>query len=150
MTLRRFVTAAVVLATVAVSTYAVAQNASAITQRRALMDEIGKATYRPIGAMLRGQAPFDAAVVQNALTLIQRNGPRMAALFPPDSRTGAETNALPAIWDDKADFEPRFAKMVEEAAAIAPRVTDLATLRSLMGPFIQTNCNGCHQRYVKT
>lgn len=150
MTLRRLLTTAVVLATAAVSTYAAAQNTSAITQRRALMDEMGKATYRPIGAMLRGQAPFDAAAVQNALTIIQRNGPRMVALFPPDSQTGAETNALPPIWENKADFDPRFAKMVEEAAAIAPRVTDLASLRSLMGPFIQTNCNGCHQRYVKT
>lgn len=128
---------------------AYAQNAAAIAQRKALLSEMGQATFRPIGGMMRGEAPFDLAAVQNALTIIQRNAPRLAALFPADSQTGAETRALPAIWQNKADFEPRFARMVQAAADIAPRITDLASLRTHFGPFLRDNCVACHNTYQR-
>ena len=89
--------------------------AEAIKERRALMKENGEAT-KPIVPMLKGQAPFELATVQKALKTYLNAAEKMPALFPPDSKTG-DTHALPAIWEDTADFDARFKKLGEDSTA---------------------------------
>ncbi len=91
-----------------------ASGADAIKERRALMKENGEAT-KPIVAMLKG-APFDLAAVQKALKTYENAAEKMPALFPADSQTG-DTHALPAIWDNEADFDARFKKLGADSAA---------------------------------
>ena len=45
----------------------------------------------------------------------------MPALFPDDSKTGGDTAALPAIWENKSDFDARFAAFGKDAAAALAR-----------------------------
>ena len=94
--------------------------ADAIKERRALMKENGEAT-KPVVPILKGQAPFDLATVQKALKTYVSAAGKMPALFPPDSKTG-DTKALPAIWDDTADFDARFKKLGDDATAAQEKI----------------------------
>lgn len=124
-----------------------AQNVAVIDERKKLLKDMGKAT-KPVGAMFKGEAEFDLAQVKAALKVIQETAPRLPPLFPDDSKTGNETEALPVIWDEKADFEDRFKKLAEAAKAAEASITDEETFpdtwKQVMG-----NCSGCHKKFRK-
>jgi cytochrome c556 len=122
---------------------AVLADSDAIMQRRALMKANGAATKNVVG-MLTG-APFDLGAVQAALKTYGEAAAKAPALFPDDSKTG-DTNALPAIWDDKADLNARFAKLAQDVAAAQASITDQASFQAQM-PGVLKNCGGCHEKY---
>ncbi len=118
--------------------------ADAIKERRALMKENGEVT-KPIVPILKGEAPFDLAAVQKALKTYINAAEKMPALFPSDSKTG-DTHALPAIWEDTADFDARFKKLGVDAAAALAQVKDEGSFKAVMPNFYK-NCGGCHEKY---
>ena len=128
--------------------FAAATGADAIKDRRALMKANGDAT-KPIVPMLQGKAPFDLATMQKALHTYQDAAQKMPDLFPPDSKTGGETHALPAIWEDDnlADVKARFEKLGKDAAAALVSVKDDASFKAIMPDFFKNNCGGCHEKY---
>ncbi len=140
--MKRLAVSAVALALSA--SVVMAAGADAIKERRQLMKANGEAT-KPIVAMMKGQSPFDLATVQTALKTYLNAAEKMPALFPPDSKTG-DTNALPAIWDNKADLDARFKKLGDDATADLAAITDEATFKATM-PAIYKNCGGCHEKY---
>jgi cytochrome c556 len=137
-----------VLAAVAFGATAVsAQNVAVIKERQDHLKSIGDAV-KPVGAMYKGEADFDLAKVQAALKVMQEKAPLLPALFPDDSKTGEDTEALPIIWDEKADFESRFKKLGDAAKAAEASITDEETFpdtwKEVMG-----NCSGCHKKFRK-
>jgi cytochrome c556 len=126
---------------------ALAQNLAVIKERKELYKAMGKATKEP-GAMFKGEAEFDLAKVQAALKVIQEKAAVLPKLFPDDSKTGGETEALPKIWEDKTAFEGRFVKLGEAAKAAETKITDAEDFpdawKELMG-----NCSGCHKIFRK-
>ncbi len=115
-----------------------------IKARQELMKANGKAT-KTIVAMLKG-APFDLAAVKAALENYEDAAQKAPALFPDDSKTGDKTKALPEIWQNKADFEARFKKLGEDAAAAETSITDEASFKPNMMVVLK-NCGGCHEKY---
>ncbi|MGD0184387.1 MAG: cytochrome c [Roseiarcus sp.] len=122
---------------------AVLADGDAIVQRRKLMKANGEAT-KTVVAMLKG-APFDLSAVQAALKSYGEAAATAPALFPDDSKTG-DTNALPAIWDDKADVDARFAKLAADVKAASAGIVDEASFKAQM-PALLKNCGGCHELY---
>ena len=114
-----------------------------IKERRALMKANGEATKTVVG-MLKG-APFDLEAVKAALKSYSAAALGEPDLYPDSSKTG-ETNALPAIWDNKADFKARFAKFGADVTAASTAITDLASFQANM-PGLLKNCGGCHELY---
>lgn len=135
--------AAVVLGATAVA----AQNLDAIKERKGHFDDIGDAV-KPVGAMFKGNEPFELAKVQAAVKLIREKSEVLPGLFPDDSKEGEDTRALPAIWDNKADFEERFKKLAVAAEAAGPAITDEGSFRATWQDFVG-NCSGCHKQYRK-
>jgi cytochrome c556 len=115
-----------------------------IHARRELMKANGAAT-KPIVPMLKGAAPFDLAKAQAALKQYIETADKAPALFPDGSDKG-KTNALPAIWKNKADFEARFAKLGADSKAALAAIKDEASFKANM-PAIFKNCGGCHENY---
>jgi cytochrome c556 len=126
------------------ATAALAQ-ANVIEQRQNLMKQNG-ATLRPMGGMLRGQVPFDLAQVQTALQNYVVVGQQFHTLFPENSKTGNNTRALPAIWENKQDFTAHSLKMSQDAQAAMATIRDEATFRTEM-PKVLQNCDACHNKY---
>lgn len=115
-----------------------------IKERQALLKEFGRVS-RPLGGMLKGEAPFDLATVQAALDTYAKNAQLLPALFPAGSGTG-DTEALPAVWERNDDFKARFAKFGADAASARVAITDEASFKATF-PTLIRQCGGCHETY---
>lgn len=133
-------------AAVALAVTAVAAQSDPIAARKALMKKNGDEA-KIVTTMVKGEAPFDAAKVQSAFATFADSAAKAPALFPDNSNTGGETAALPAIWENKADFDARLAKFGSAAKEAEGKVKDLDGLKATWGAFAKDNCGGCHEKY---
>ena len=116
-----------------------------IAQRRALMHDDGIAAKK-LFDMNKGAIPFDLATAQASLSKLAGAAAGSPALFPDDSKTGGGTAALPAIWENKADFNARFEKFGKDVAAAIAATKDEASFKAA-APAVFQNCGGCHELY---
>lgn len=135
---------AAVVATVAV-TSVIAQG-DPIAARKGLMKGVG-GENRNATEMLDGKQPFDLAKAKAVFTTMSANADKMAPLFPANSKDG-DTASLPAIWDNKADFDAKMAKFSADAKAAATKTTDADSFKAAIGE-VRQNCGGCHNVYRK-
>jgi cytochrome c556 len=135
------------LAAIAIgATVVYAQNADAIAVRKATMKQFGGAMKAP-GTMIKGDAPFDLAVVQASLKTLEEASAKAKTVFPDDSKTG-DTDALPVAFEKKADLFARFDKMDADAKAATSTIKDEASFKAEW-PKVAGNCGGCHKEYRK-
>src|SRR5215471_14919648 len=133
-------------AAVALAVTAVAAQSDPIAARKALMKANGDQA-KVAAAIVKGEAPFDAAKVQTVFATFADSAAKAPALFPDNSKTGGETAALPAIWENKVDFDDRLAKFGAAAKDAQGKVKDLDSLKATWGGFAKDNCGGCHEKY---
>jgi cytochrome c556 len=130
---------------IAIGITAVAAQSDPIAARRELMKGIGGQT-KTGAAMAKGEAPYDQAKAQAIFASYAEAAAKAPTLFPENSKTGGDTAALPAIWQNKADFEARFQKFGADAKAAASAVKDADSFKTTFGG-ITKNCGGCHENY---
>jgi cytochrome c556 len=111
--------------------------------RKELMKANGEAT-KAVVAIMKG-APFNLETVKTALNDYVVTSEKAPGLFPPGSDKG-KTGALPAIWQNKADFDAKFAKLGADAKAALASVKDEASFKANFPPVLK-NCGGCHELY---
>ena len=116
-----------------------------IAERRALMKNDGMAA-KAMFDMSKGTIAFNLATVQDSLKTLAEGAAKTPALFPDSSQTGGGTAALPAIWQNKADFDARFAKFAKDVAAAQAGIVDEASFKKF-APAVFQNCGGCHELY---
>jgi cytochrome c556 len=124
---------------------AVLADTDPIAERRALMKHDGAAA-KTLFDMAKGKVPFDLATVKQSLATLDDGATKSPALFPDNSKTGGGTAALPAIWQNKADFDARFAKFAKDVQAAQAGITNEATFKQF-APAIFKNCGACHELY---
>jgi len=135
-----------VMAVVAVGvTVAVAQS-NPVEQRKALMKTNG-VQERIVIEMAQAKRPFDVEEVKKALATFAEAGEKAPALFPDDSKAG-DTAALPAVWENKADFTARFAKLASDSKAAIEAIKDFDSFKVQLTE-VRQNCIGCHRTYRK-
>jgi cytochrome c556 len=115
-----------------------------IHARQELMKANGKATKAVI-PILKGAAPFNLDKVQTALKTYIDSADKGPALFPPGSGKG-KTQALPAIWKNKSDFDAHFAKLGADSKTALAAIKDEASFKSNFPPVLK-DCGACHQTY---
>lgn len=125
---------------------AVAQS-DVVEQRQDLMKQMGAQT-RPIGGMMRSQEPFDLAKVQAGLKVFAENSHKAASLFPENSKNVGDTEALPAVWENKSKFDAVLAKFNQDAQTALVSIKDEASFKAEM-PKILSNCGSCHNDFRK-
>lgn len=114
--------------------------------RQEMMKKVGGATGA-MAKMVKGEVPYDQAAAITALQTIADTIALFPAQFPAGSESGMESEAAPAIWTDKADFEAHAMKLQADAeAAIASNPADLDGLKAVFGPLTK-NCGSCHETY---
>lgn len=128
----------------AVTTLAVAQE-DVITQRQAIYKSYGRVSRDP-GAMLKGDAPFDIVKVKAALETFIDGSSKLPDLFPETSKTGHDTAALPAIWEDKARFNGLLTKFNGDSKLALASIKDEASFKTEF-PKVLANCGTCHQSF---
>jgi cytochrome c556 len=133
------------VAALALGVSAVTAQQDPIAARKAIMKANGE--QAGIGAkMVRGEEPFSLDKAKKIFATYQEVA-KAHALFPETSKTG-DTAALPAVWENKADFDAKLTKLANDAKAAEAAVSDLDTFKAQFAE-VQKNCGGCHQTYRK-
>ena len=133
---------ALILSAVLTSTLAVGDDDPAHV-RHELMEGVRDAA-KPVGAMLQGEAEYDADQVMKSLKVWAAAADEFGGLFPEGSEGG---EAAPAIWEDRAGFDAALVEWRDAiAAAHAAAPATLEEAGPTVGPVFQA-CKNCHDTY---
>ena len=142
---RLFIGSAIVLGLVASFAWAAATGTEAIKQRQHEMEGVRDAMMA-LGAIAKGQQPFDAEVVQASAAKIAGHLEQAAELFPAGSESGdVETWAKPEIWSDRENFDVTL-KAAHEAAVELQAVSEAEAFPPALGK-LGNSCKSCHDLY---
>lgn len=98
---------------------------------------------------MAGEKGAELRRLSGAATALSQWGGVIPTLFPPGTGAdAAQTNALPEIWSNRADFEQRARDFSTAAASLAEALNagDMTTAGAQWDA-TWAGCNGCHQRY---
>lgn len=124
------------------------QAKQAIDYRKAVFTLIG-GNFRPLGEVLQGKSPYDAAEAQKRAARLQFLAGLLDESFPEVSSTG-DTRARPEIWGNRAEFN---AKLKEFQGHIATLTQVASRDKSTVDEFkaaagaVGQDCKGCHEDY---
>lgn len=154
MKLNRIALAAVATAALAVSVQASSHNivepdpADAATLRINLMQNNG-AALGLLAGIAKGEITYDATAVGLALRTVQNTALALPAMFPDGSNANPRSNALDAIWENRAEFDAAVAQFLATATGLARNPPqDADGVREALGALGQ-NCQGCHKSFRK-
>jgi cytochrome c556 len=116
-----------------------------VKKRMETMKDVG-AVMKELGAMVKGDASFDASTVARRADDLKTHAAGMPALFPEGSIHGP-SEALPKIWEDFEGFS-RIASDLESAATALSSVNEATALPAALGAAGKT-CKTCHSDYRK-
>ena len=136
---------ALAVAVLAFGATALVAQSDPIAARKALMKANGDQN-RVATEMLEGKRPFNLDEAKKVLATFAETGEKAPALFPDDSKTGGDTAALPAVWENKSDFQAKLAKFAHDSKAALDATKDLDSFKVQITE-VRKNCGGCHQTY---
>jgi cytochrome c556 len=128
---------ALALAVLAFGATALVAQSDPIAARKALMKANGDQN-RVATEMLEGKRPFNLDEAKKVLVTFAETGEKAPALFA----------ALPAIWENKSDFQAKLAKFAHDSKAALDATKDLDSFKVQITE-VRKNCGGCHQTYRK-
>lgn len=119
----------------------------AVDYRQSAMSLIG-ANFKPMGAMVKGEMPYDAAVfARHAKDLAAIASIDILRGFPEDSE-GDDSEAKAEIWLEWEDFKKKMGDMQRESADLATvaATDDKAAIKK---QFLATAdaCKACHKKF---
>ncbi|MFO1371239.1 MAG: cytochrome c [Candidatus Competibacteraceae bacterium] len=108
--------------------------------------------FKPIGAMVKGEVPFDAAAVARHAQYVELMSKATLEGFP--KGTGPDvvkrTEAKPEIWAKWSEFETKMNNFQQEAARLVEvaKGGDQAAIKAQFGKTAET-CKACHKEFRK-
>lgn len=144
----RFLVPALAVALAAPLTLADSKGHSQAIEYRGSLMEIYKWNMGPMGAMVKGDKPYDQTVFKaRATDLNSAAHLDLLAGFPPGSDQGDDTEAKPEIWKDWDGFAAKyqdFKKATAELAAAAGG--DLEAVKPKFAA-VGKACKSCHESF---
>ncbi len=121
----------------------------AIEGRKGLMLLMGS-NLGTLGAMAKGETPYDAAAASKAAANVAALASVMSPdLFPAGSeyQKAEDSYALPAIWTNGDDFVAKIAALNTAAATLVSSAgTDVEGVKAGLGA-VGGACSACHKAY---
>jgi cytochrome c556 len=104
--------------------------------------------WAPLAQMVQGKRPFDRAEFVKRATRVSFLSHQLLEGYPPGSHDGAVTDALPAIWENFADFTAKLDDLKREAKALR-LVAESGDEAAIKQQFMATagTCKACHDEY---
>ena len=100
------------------------------------------------GAIIQKKVAFNERLADHAKA-VSAGSKNIAALFPPGSDFGADTNALDAVWKDRARFEKLAKDTEKKAAAFAKAVSAKDAQAGARFKELADSCKACHKDFRK-
>ena len=111
-----------------------------------------KWNFSPIGAMIKGEIPFDAAAVSRHAQFVEMMSQAALDGFPAGSGPDAvkDTEAKANIWTNWGQFENAMVEFQKEATQLAEVAQggDPGAIRAQFGKTAET-CKACHKEFRK-
>lgn len=132
------------------SSAAMADAKAAIEARQACMKANG-GMMKVMVPIIKGQKAYDKAAIDAAIAASQKACGGWADWWgedtKPDTDAGkaAKTEALPAVWTDKAGFDAAGAAYMKAEAAVLA-TTDEASFKAAF-PALGKSCGTCHEKF---
>jgi cytochrome c556 len=127
---------------------AYAQSAEDAVEYRESVFQVLKWNIGPLAAMAKGEMDFDAETAEMRAGRIATMAGMIVEGFPEGSDT-ADSDALPAIWENKDDFASKADDLQTAASDLAAAAPDMGG-RGDLGPMVGAigqACKACHDDY---
>jgi cytochrome c556 len=67
--------------------------------------------------------------------------------FPENSKEGFKTESLPAIWENKDEFNVLMNKSVNDMIELASIIETTDNVKGSLGKLMWSNCKACHSKF---
>ncbi|MGB4947934.1 MAG: cytochrome c [Candidatus Competibacter denitrificans] len=108
--------------------------------------------FKPIGAMVKGEVPFDAAAVARHAQYVEMMSKAAPEAFAKGTGPSAvkKTEAKEEIWTKPAEFDSKMKDFQQEATKLAEvaKGGDQAAIKAQFGKTAET-CKACHKEFRK-
>ncbi|MBL8259206.1 MAG: cytochrome c [Candidatus Competibacteraceae bacterium] len=108
--------------------------------------------FKPIGAMVKGEVPFDAAAVARHAQYVEMMSKAAPEGFAKGSGPDAvkKTEAKPEIWTKASEFDTKMKDFQQEAAKLSEvaKGGDEKAIKAQFGKTAET-CKACHKEFRK-
>ena len=75
------------------------------------------------------------------------NYKRLLDLFPENSKTGFETEALPSIWENKDEFNWLMTKASSNIIELTSVIDGAEDMKATLGKYMWSSCKACHSKF---
>jgi cytochrome c556 len=75
------------------------------------------------------------------------NYKRLLDLFPENSKTGFETEALPSIWENKDEFNLLMTKASSNMIELTSVIDGADDVKATLGKYMWSSCKSCHSKF---
>jgi len=75
------------------------------------------------------------------------NYKRLLDLFPENSKTGFETEALPSIWENKDEFNLLMTKASSNMIELTSAIDGADDVEATLGKYMWSSCKSCHSKF---
>ncbi len=110
--------------------------------------EIFSKNYNTAKAVSTAIKSGDNEKAKELLEEVSKNFNTLLKYFPEDSKTGFDTEALPAIWENSDEFVTLMQNASSNALMLAKKLDDDTTdITSLEKELLWNNCSACHKKF---
>ena len=96
-------------------------------------------------AALSNDIEFEAAI--ELMNQMSENYETLLDYFPENSKEGFNTEALPAIWENKDEFNALMQKASTDMKHLASIIEDSDDIESSLNNLMWRNCKACHSKF---
>ena len=78
---------------------------------------------------------------------MSENYKKLLEYFPENSKEGFKTEALPAIWENKDEFNNLMTKSSSDMIQLSKIIETSDDVRGTLGKLMWANCKACHSKF---
>ena len=78
---------------------------------------------------------------------MSENYKRLIDLFPENSKTGFETEALPSIWENKDEFNLLMTKASSNMIELTSAIDGTEDMKATLVKYMWSSCKSCHSKF---
>ena len=89
----------------------------------------------------------DFEKAKSLMVEMSENYINLISLFPGHTQKGFKTEALPAIWENKAEFNQLMKKSSDDMTKLASNIETAEDIKNSLNKMMWGNCKACHSKF---
>ena len=114
-----------------------------IKERKSIFSKNYKTAKRVQGLASNG----DIDKAKKLMIEMSDNYKRLLDLFPENSKTGFETEALPSIWENQDEFNLLMTKASNNLIELTSVIDETEDMKATLGKYMWSSCKSCHSKF---